>query len=99
MSPSNEPNHPNQFDPTDLQPDAMSLNGSVRHALNRYFSHLEGQDPINLYDLFIHEVERPLLEAVMIYTHGNQTRAAALLGLNRATLRRKLKFYHLWNVF
>jgi Fis family transcriptional regulator len=41
------------------------------------------------------EVEAPLLEVVMQFTGGNQTRAAAILGLNRGTLRKKLRQYGL----
>jgi Fis family transcriptional regulator len=47
----------------------------------------------NLYDLVLAEVERPLLETVMRHTHGNQTHAAALLGMSRSTLRKKLAQY------
>ncbi len=39
------------------------------------------------------EVEAPLLEEVMTYTRGNQTRAAIMMGINRGTLRKKLKQY------
>ena len=41
------------------------------------------------------EVEAPLLETVMEFTRGNQTKASTLLGLNRGTLRKKLKKYGL----
>jgi len=41
------------------------------------------------------EVEPPLLEIVMQFTGGNQTKAAAILGLNRGTLRKKLRQYGL----
>jgi len=46
-----------------------------------------------LYDLVIGEVERPLFKAVMDYTHGNQSQAAGILGINRGTLRKKLRSY------
>lgn len=69
------------------------LHDSVRQALESYFSQLKGQAPSNLYDLVLAEVEVPLLEAVMEYTKGNQSRAAILLGLSRGTLRKKLKIY------
>ena len=51
--------------------------------------------PTGLYDLVLQEVERPLLETVMHFTHGNQTRAAEVLGINRSTLRKKLRQYGL----
>jgi Fis family transcriptional regulator, factor for inversion stimulation protein len=48
-----------------------------------------------LYDLVLGEVERPLFKAVMDYTNGNQCQAAGILGINRGTLRKKLKTYSL----
>lgn len=69
------------------------LHDSVRQALESYFTQLKGQAPNNLYELVLAEVEVPLLEAVMEYTKGNQSRAAILLGLSRGTLRKKLKIY------
>ncbi len=73
----------------------IPLNGHVRDALNRYFADLNGHEPSNLYELMMNEVERPLLESVMQHAAGNQTRAAQLLGINRGTLRKKLKLYGL----
>ncbi len=77
------------------------LHDSVRQALENYLSHLSngGSDAANeiskdnLYNLVLAEVEVPLLDAVMEYTRGNQSRAAILLGLSRGTLRKKLKIY------
>ncbi len=69
------------------------LHDSVRQALESYFMQLKGQAPTNLYEMVLAEVEVPLLEAVMEYTKGNQSRAAILLGLSRGTLRKKLKIY------
>jgi Fis family transcriptional regulator len=45
--------------------------------------------------MFLQEVETPLLETVMAYVRGNQSKAAELLGINRGTLRKKLKMYGL----
>jgi len=64
-------------------------------ALRIYFRDLNGHKPNELYDLVLGEVEPPLFEAVLDYTRGNQSRAAEILGLNRATLRKKLKQYEL----
>jgi Fis family transcriptional regulator len=64
-------------------------------ALRIYFRDLNGHKPNDLYDLVLGEVEPPLFEAVLDYTRGNQSRAAEILGLNRATLRKKLKQYEL----
>lgn len=69
------------------------LRNSVKQALNNFLSQLDGQDPDDLYELVLSEVEAPLLEEVMTYTRGNQTRAATMLGINRGTLRKKLKKY------
>ncbi len=82
-------NHPNKIEPD------RPLRESVIHALNNYFTQLDGEPVNNLYDLVLTEVEAPLLEAVMRYTDNNQTQASSLLGLNRGTLRKKLKHYDL----
>lgn len=74
---------------------ANSLNECVQFALQQYFVKLDGQPASNLYDLVLAEVEIPLLEAVMKYTRGNQSKAAILLGLSRGTLRKKLKIYNI----
>ena len=64
-------------------------------ALDQYFYTLNGDRPGDLYDLVIGEVERPLFKAVMDYTQGNQSQAAGILGMNRGTLRKKLRIYSL----
>jgi Fis family transcriptional regulator len=73
----------------------QSLRYSVAEAMQRYFSDLDGQDTTGLYELVMNEVEPPLLSAAMQYTHQNQTRTAEILGVNRGTLRKKLKQYNL----
>jgi len=74
---------------------APPLRVNVEQALLRYFAHLDGQNACGLYDLVLAEVEAPLLEVTLAYVQGNQSRAAELLGLNRGTLRKKLKQYDL----
>jgi len=69
------------------------LRDSVKQALKNYFAQLNGQDVNDLYELVLAEVEQPLLDMVMQYTRGNQTRAALMMGINRGTLRKKLKKY------
>ena len=64
-------------------------------ALQTYFSQLNGTRPTDLYDMVIGEVELPLLRSVMEYSRGNQSRAASILGINRGTLRKKLKQHNL----
>ena len=76
-------------------PQQQSLRDHVAEAMLRYFQDLDGQDTRDLYDIVMAEVEPPLLEAAMKYTRQNQSRAAELLGLNRGTLRKKLKQYNL----
>ncbi len=71
------------------------LAGHVRESLERYFDELNGQAPSELYDLVLSEIEQPLLEVVMAQTRGNISKAAAFLGLNRATLRKKLQRYRI----
>ncbi|MCP4290122.1 MAG: DNA-binding transcriptional regulator Fis [Gammaproteobacteria bacterium] len=71
------------------------LRECVRDALNSYFVHLDGHKAAGLYQLVLAEMEQPLLETVMKYAEGNQTKAAALLGISRSTLRKKLTIYQL----
>lgn len=73
----------------------QTLRDCVEQALKNYFEHLDGQDVTDVYDMVLAEVEAPLLESVMDYVKGNQTRASEVLGLNRGTLRKKLKQYGL----
>jgi len=74
---------------------SQTLRDNVEKALRNYFSHLDGQPATDVYQMVLSEVEAPLLECVMEYTRSNQTKAATLLGLNRGTLRKKLKQYGL----
>ena len=65
----------------------------TKDALANYFDSLNGQKPGDLYELVLGQVEEPLFKAVMRYTKGNQSRASEILGINRGTLRKKLKTY------
>jgi len=67
----------------------------IAHSMKQYFLDLNGETPTNLHNFFINEVEKPFLEVVMNQVKGNQTRAADILGINRNTLRKKLKTYNL----
>jgi len=69
----------------------LPLRTHAEHALSEYFASLNGHRPAHLYDLVLREVEEPLLKAVLDYTEGNQVRAAGILGINRGTLRKKLR--------
>lgn len=64
----------------------------IDSALQLFFQDLNGhQPPHDLYQMVIDEVELPLLKAVMKHVCDNQSKAAELLGINRSTLRKKLK--------
>jgi Fis family transcriptional regulator len=67
------------------------LSRTVRRAIDSYFQDLDGQKPHAIYDMVIHCVERPMIESVLKLADGNQSRAAEILGLNRNTLRKKMK--------
>ena len=73
----------------------QSLRDCVTTTMENYFRHLDGQVVNDVYDMVLQEIEAPLLEVVMKNTRQNQTKASELLGLNRGTLRKKLKRYSL----
>lgn len=75
--------------------DAQTLRDCVEIAMNNYFQNLDGQSVSEVYEMVLSEVEPPLLEAVLRHTRYNQTKASQVLGLNRGTLRKKLKSYGL----
>ena len=69
-----------------------NLGGAVARHLKTYFDAHEGRlPPAGLYARILREIERPLLSLSLEATRGNQIRAAALLGLNRNTLRKKIR--------
>lgn len=72
-----------------------TLHDCVEQAMKNYFSHLDGQPVTGVYNMVLSEVEAALFESVLSYTRGNQTMAADLLGVNRGTLRKKIKQYRL----
>jgi len=74
---------------------ASGIQECVQEAMETYFSNLDGHGTNDLYQMVISEVEQPLLRVVLKHTRGNQTRAAEILGINRGTLRKKLKMYDL----
>ena len=78
--------------PGDAAPAETSLADAVdRHLQSLFSNHGDRLPPDGLYDRVISEVERPLLSLALGATRGNQLRAARLLGLNRNTLRKKIK--------
>ena len=80
---------------------AATGNGSVRledcvsDALRRYFEALDGHDCVDLFSLVMRQVEKPLLEMVLVQSGGSRTKAAHMLGINRGTLRKKLQQHRL----
>ena len=72
------------------------LKDEVRKAMRRYFNQLDEKNmPINVYELVLKEVEPPLLKSVMKFANNNQSKAARILGINRTTLRTKLKKHNI----
>lgn len=67
----------------------------VERVVRQYFAMLGDDVPTDLYDLILKQVEEPLLSVALEQTRGNQTKCAKILGLNRGTLRKKLKTYDL----
>tara|TARA_B110000503_G_scaffold63672_2_gene100451 strand:+ start:41321 stop:41632 length:312 start_codon:yes stop_codon:yes gene_type:complete len=76
-------------------PAASHLREAVTTAMRDYLEQLDGQLSSDVYQMVLTEVEAPLLAEIMAYNRNNQTRAAIMLGLNRGTLRKKLKQYNL----
>ena len=72
------------------------LKDEVRKAMRRYFLQLDQKNtPVDVYDLVLNEIEPPLLNSVMKFSNNNQSKASRILGINRTTLRTKLKKYNL----
>lgn len=74
---------------------AKSIHHCIESALNLYFEDMDGHDPSDVYELILSQTEKPMLEVVLKQTQGNITRSSEILGINRATLRKKLKKYAL----
>ena len=72
-----------------------TLKSAAEDAIRQFIETLDGEEAREFYNLVLAEVEEPLLRVVMEYTANNQSRAAAMLGLNRGTLRKKLLQYDL----
>jgi two-component system nitrogen regulation response regulator GlnG len=69
-----------------------SLSGAVERHIRQFLAaHGDGMAPSGIYDKVLAEVERPLIQLTLAATRGNQIKAAAVLGLNRNTLRKKIR--------
>ena len=77
--------------------EGQTLRECVTSSLNDYLTKVDSEHISELYELVLSEVEAPLLESVMQYTRSNQSKASAMLALNRGTLRKKLKKYGMLN--
>ncbi|GAB1406180.1 hypothetical protein MASR1M8_00990 [Thermomonas brevis] len=71
------------------------LRDHVANSVRRYLSDLDGCDTDDLYNIALRELEIPLFAEVLRHCDGNQSRAAAMLGIHRATLRKKLRDYNM----
>ena len=71
------------------------LKESAHISITHFLTELDGEHCTDLHDMVMAQVEAPLLEAVMAHVKQNQSKAAAMLGLNRGTLRKKLRQYDL----
>ena len=71
------------------------LRDHVAQSVRRYLRDLDGSDADDVYEIVLREMEIPLFVEVLNHCDGNQSRAAAMLGIHRATLRKKLKDYGL----
>lgn len=89
------PAHRRQSVPRSGAQQGLPLRSHAEEALAAYFGSLNGHRPARLYQLVLREVELPLFRSVMDYAEGNQSRAATILGINRGTLRKKLRDYGL----
>ncbi|MFW5432058.1 MAG: helix-turn-helix domain-containing protein [Methylophilaceae bacterium] len=75
--------------------DDSKLSHAITESLDEYFLHLDGQPPHAIYEMVINCVEKPMLVYILNKVGGNQSKAAAILGINRNTLRKKMALYQL----
>ncbi len=75
--------------------DKYSLESIVDHKVARFLDQIGTYYPEDLYDLIMSKVEKPLLKQILRRTGGNQVHAAKVLGINRNTLRKKMKEFGL----
>ncbi|HEX4046177.1 MAG TPA: helix-turn-helix domain-containing protein [Gammaproteobacteria bacterium] len=73
--------------------ETITLKQVVKDTLRNYFSNIGSEQPVDFYAILLEEIERPLLEVLINFTHYNQVKMAQILGISRGTLRKKLKQY------
>ena len=89
---SHELHHELHNEPPHEPPHEHSLAELVERRVHRYFGSMgEGLADTGLYIRILAEIEKPLILATLHHTSGNQIKAAQILGLNRNTLRKKIK--------
>jgi len=71
----------------------VKLQDNIETLLDQYFEDLQGSKSSAVYEMVITAIEKPLLLYIMNKAEGNQSKAAKILGLNRNTLRKKLKLH------
>src|SRR5271163_3400452 len=71
-------------------PDGAELNDLIAQRVSEWFEDPNGEEPRDLYQRMVSELERPLIELALKRAGGNQVKAARMLGLNRNTLRKKI---------
>ena len=81
------------IEPASAQNYSIPLRKNVQAAIRRYLEDMGQSQPHCLYQTLLAEVEPPLLEEVLRYTRGNQSRTAKILGITRNTHRTKLHRY------
>ena len=75
-----------------IKPQEKGFASALKRPLESYLkAHDKGVLPCGLYDMVLREVEKPLIEMTLKVSNGKQSRAAAILGLNRNTLRKKIQ--------
>ncbi|AKP74674.2 Fis family transcriptional regulator [Piscirickettsia salmonis] len=70
-----------------------TLRHHVEDAVAKFLADSEGCHLTNLYEVILKEVEIPLIETALAFTAGNQSETARMLGINRGTLRKKIRQY------
>lgn len=82
-----------QHSQSSQQPVTLSMH--IEMVVRQYLKNVGEDVPSDLYEIMLHQLEKPLLKVVLEHTRGNQSKTAEILGLNRGTLRKKLKIHNL----
>ncbi len=75
--------------------ESLSIESAVEYKISRFLDQTGTSYPEDLYALIVEKVEKPLLSQILRRTGGNQVHAARILGINRNTLRKKMKLHAL----